>query len=135
MHQHADREVHPQANLLLGEFGQGPPERLVEAGQDLREFLAERRLQIFRRLGVEAGAEAHEVVAALGLSRQAQGRFEQSREQLFHGRLPAFLICVQKPDALPIDGPDAPSEDRLGDFLLGAEMVVRRGDVHARRCR
>ena len=121
-----------RAHHLLGEFGQGPLERLVEPGQHLRELLAECRLQIFRRLGVEASAEAHEVVAALGLSRQPQGGREEGREQLFHGWLPAFLVRVQKPDALAVDGPDAPSEDRLGDLLLGAEMVVRRGDVHAR---
>ena len=107
----------------------------MEAGQDLRELLAECRLQIFRRFGVEPSAEAHEIIAALGLSRQPQRGREQGGEQFFHGWLPAFLVRVQELDALPVDGPDAPSEDRLGDLLLGAEMVVRRGDVHACRRR
>ena len=111
-------------------------ERFLEAADHLGVLLREEVADEGRGIGIGAAQQAQEVLAAaLLVAREAQRRDQHRREDLLAGHGPVARLALEpreQVDALLVHGVEAAREHRLEELFLRAEVVVHRGEVHAR---
>src|SRR6267378_1563321 len=132
----AEHEVNAPYQLLARHLRQGALERRLVALHGRAVQMADQGADRFRRLGIGAPEQPDEVAPpTLRVLDHAQPRAYEGANDALRSRRPALrfrLQLVERSDACHVHRVQAPAEYRLDQRVLGAEVVVDRGEVDAR---
>lgn len=127
--------MEPEGQLGSIQGGERPGERVLETVFDLGEDADKDPVQVVVGIEMDPPHQAHHPPLGLGIQvthpqRGLQERTEDSRYVLW---IPGQGV-LEEGQSLAVDGLGAASEDLGNKGVLGAEVVVDRGEIGPRLC-